>query len=234
MDTILGIKVTKTSKAYHLSLSHYIESVIDKFKHLNIKECSTHLNTSSKLIKNYEREIAQLEYSNVIRSLMYAVQCTRPDITFAISKFSKCTNNPSNDHWKAIGRVLEYLKKPNNLSLQYTSAVMEGFTDASWISSMGESKSTFDCVFTLGGGVVSWKSNKQTCITHSTMESEFIALLEIENEVKWLKDLLYDIPLGPKITSSIFIMCDSQATLAKSYNEVYNGKSRHINLDMIT
>jgi Fe2+ transport system protein FeoA len=232
VDTILGIKVTKNSGGFYLSQSHYIESVINKFKHLNIKDCSTPLDPSSKLMKNDGREIAQLEYASAIGSLMYAVQCTRPDIAFAISKLSRFTSNPSNDHWKAIGRVLGYLKKTKNLGLQYTKfpAVLEGFTDASWISSTGESKSTSGWVFTLGGGAVSWKSKKQTCITHSTMESEFVALSETGKEAEWLKELLYEIPLGPKIISSIPIMCDSQATLAKAYNEVYNGKSRHMSL----
>lgn len=154
MDTILGIKVTKNSGGFYLSQSHYIESVINKFKHLNIKDCSIPLDPSSKLMKNDGREIAQLEYASAIASLMYAVQCTRPDIAFAISKLSRFTSNPSNDHWKAIGRVLGYLKKTKNLGLQYTKflAVLEGFTDASWISSTGESKSTSGWVFTLGGG----------------------------------------------------------------------------------
>jgi len=50
-------------------------------------------------------------------------------------------------------------------------------------------------VFTLGGGVISWKSAKQICIAHSTMESEFIALKLASQETEWLKGLLIDIPL---------------------------------------
>lgn len=186
VDTILGIKVTKNSGDFYLSQSHYIESVINKFKHLNIKNCSTPLDPSSKLMKNDGREIAQLEFASAIGSLMYAVQCKRPGIAFAISKLSRFTSNSSNNHWKAIGRVLGYLKKTKNLGLQYTKfpAVLEGFTDASWISSTGESKSTSSWVFTLGGGTVSWKSKKQTCITHSTMESEFVALSETGKEAE--------------------------------------------------
>lgn len=97
---------------------------------------------------------------------------------------------------------------------------------------MSESKSTSDWVFTFRGGAVYWKSKKQTCITHSTIKSEFVALSEIEKKAEWLKDLLYEIPLGLKITSSISIMCDSLTMLAKAYNDVYNEKSRHIVLYM--
>ena len=54
--------------------------------------------------------------------------------------------------------------------------VLEGYSDANWISDTKDLKSTNGYVFTLGGAAVSWKSSKQTCITRSTMESKFIAL----------------------------------------------------------
>ena len=85
-------------------------------------------------------------------------------------------------------------------------------------------------MFTLGGGAVSWKSKKQTCITHSTMESEFVALADVGKEAEWLRDFLLEIPLTSKSVNSISILCDSQATLARAYSEIYNEKSRHISL----
>ena len=51
-------------------------------------------------------------------------------------------------------------------------------------------------VFTLRGGVVAWKSSKQTPIVTSTMESEFIALESVGKEAEWLKNFLSRIPLG--------------------------------------
>ena len=54
--------------------------------------------------------------------------------------------------------------------------MIEGYSDANWIAGSTESKSTSGYVFTVGGGAVSWKYSKQTCIARSTMEAEFIAL----------------------------------------------------------
>nr|GEW31602.1 hypothetical protein [Tanacetum cinerariifolium] len=53
--------------------------------------------------------------------------------------------------------------------------VLEGYTDASCISNTEDNSSTSGWVFLLGGGAVSWASKKQTCITGSTMEYEFVA-----------------------------------------------------------
>ena len=75
-------------------------------------------------------------------------------------------------------RVLKYLRFTCDYWLHYTRypAVLEGYSDAIWISNVKDSKSQSGYVFTLGGAVVSWKSSKQIVITKSTMEYEFIAL----------------------------------------------------------
>ena len=232
VDTILGIKVKQNSGGYELCQSHYAEKVLDKFKYLKFKEVNTPFDPSLKLEKNSGRAVAQLEYASAIGCLMYLMQCTRPDVAFAVSKLSRFTSNPSVEHWKAIGRIFGYLMKTKNLGLHYSRfpGILEGYTDASWISSVGDNKSTTGWVFTLAGGAISWKSKKQTCITHSTMESEFVALASAGQEAEWLRDLLLEIPLASKNVSKVSIHCDSQATLARAYSEVYNGKSRHISL----
>lgn len=85
-----------------MSQTHYIEKIINKFSHLNVKEVNTPFDPSIKLIQNEGRAVAQLEYGSAIGSLMYVTQCTRSDIAFAINKLSRFTSNSSIDHWKAI------------------------------------------------------------------------------------------------------------------------------------
>ncbi|PHT31922.1 Citrate-binding protein [Capsicum baccatum] len=83
-------------------------------------------------------------------------------------------------------------------------------------------------VFTIGGGAVSWKSSKQTCITRSTMESEFSALDKAGEEAKWLQNFLEDIPYCPKLVAPVCIHCDIQAAIGRAGSMMYNGKSCHI------
>ena len=90
--------------------------------------------------------------------------------------------------------------------------------------------STSGWIFILGGGAVSWASKKQTCITHSTMESESIALGAVGKEAEWLRNLLLDIELWSQPMPYISLHCDSQATMSRALNKIYNGKSRHISL----
>lgn len=133
VDTILGIKVKRNSGGYELNQTHYIEKMLEKFKHLNFKEVNTPFDPSVKLQKNNGRTVAQLEYASAIGCLMYLMQCTRPDIAFAVSKMSRFTSNPNDEHWKAITRIFGYLLKTKNLGLHYGKfpAVLEGYIDTS-------------------------------------------------------------------------------------------------------
>ena len=229
-DVILGIKILRTSDGLILSQSHYVDKILEKFNKDDSGVARTPIDTGLHLSKNKSESISQLEYSRVIGSLMYLMSCTRPDIAYAVSKLSRYTSNPGTDHWKGIVRVLKYLRFTRSYGLHYTRfpAVLEGYSDASWISDIKDSKSTSGYVFTLGGAAVSWKSSKQTVITRSTMESEFVALDKCGEEAEWLRQFLEDIPKWPKPVPAICIHCDNQSAIGRAQSNMYNGKSRHI------
>ena len=85
------------------------------------------------------------------------MQQARPDISFAVSKLSWFVSNTGDDHWKALERVMRYLKVTMDYGVHYTRypRVLEGFSDSNWISDADEINATGGYVFTLGGGAVS-------------------------------------------------------------------------------
>nr|GEW85850.1 hypothetical protein [Tanacetum cinerariifolium] len=95
-------------------------------------------------------------------------------------------------------------------------------------SNTKDNSSTSGWVFLLGGGVISWSSKKQTCITGLIMESKFVALTPAGKEAEWLRNLILEILLWSKPIAPISIRCDSTVTLAKAYSQIYNRKSRHL------
>ena len=217
VDTILGIKVKKQSSGYALCQSHYKEKLLLKFKHLQIKEANTLYDPRETQLNNSGRSVEQLEYASIIGSLMYAMHCTRPDIAFAVSKVSRYTSHTGTAHWKAITRIFGYLKRTINLSLTYSEfPALEGYSDASWITSANDNKSTSRWILTITGGAISWASKKQTCIACSTMESEFIALAALGKEAEWIRNLLLEIELWPQPMPSISLYCDRKATLSRA------------------
>ena len=73
---------------------------------------------------------------------MYLASATRPDISFAVCKLSRFVSNPGDDHWRAVERVMRYLKGTMS------------YCDANWISDAGELYVTSGYVFSLGSGAV--------------------------------------------------------------------------------
>nr|GEV81582.1 zinc finger, CCHC-type [Tanacetum cinerariifolium] len=165
---------------------------------------STPMDTSEKLMPNNGETISQLVYSRVIGFLMYAMTYTRPDIAFVVSKLSRYTSNPSTHHWQAIQMVLKYLKKTTDYSLTYIGHpfVLEGYTNARWISNTEDNSSTSDCVFLLGGAC--------------------------GKDAESLRNLIIKIPLWSKPIAPISICCDSAATLANVCSQMYNEKFRNL------
>ncbi|KAL0301725.1 UNVERIFIED_CONTAM: Retrovirus-related Pol polyprotein from transposon TNT 1-94 [Sesamum radiatum] len=78
-DVILGIKISKTSDGLALSQSHYVETILKKFKAYESPPAKTPVDLNLHLAKNKDEPECQIEYSRIIGSLMYIMNCTRPD-----------------------------------------------------------------------------------------------------------------------------------------------------------
>ncbi|KAK1606274.1 hypothetical protein QYE76_029947 [Lolium multiflorum] len=217
-DVILNIKLLKDDDGgITLLQSHYVEKIPSRFGYSDCKSSPTPYDPSVIIRKNKRIARDQLRYSQIIGSLMYLASATRPDISFAVSKLSRFVSRPGDVHWHALERVLRYLKGTASYGIHYTGypRVLEGYSDANWISDADETKATSGYLFTLGGGAVSWKSCKQTIITRSTMEAELTALDTATVEAEWLRELLMDLPVVEKPIPAIPMNCDNQTVIVK-------------------
>jgi hypothetical protein len=140
-----------------LTQSHYIEKVLKRFNQFDCKPVTTPFDTSMKLYPNTGKVVDQLEFARVIGCLMYAMTCTKPDIAYVVGKISRYTSNPSHIHWIVVQRILKYLKKTINYGILYSRypTVLEGYTNANWITDNDDHKSTNGWIFTFGGGALS-------------------------------------------------------------------------------
>ena len=77
---------------------------------MDSKPSPTPYDPSVTLRKNKKIGRDHLRYSQIIGSLVYLASITRPNISFAVSKLSRYTSNPGEDHWCAPERVLVILK----------------------------------------------------------------------------------------------------------------------------
>lgn len=233
-DVILNIKLLRDNEGgIKLLQSHYVEKILSRFGYSDCKISPTPYDPSVRIRKFKGTTKDQLKYSQIIGSLMYLASATRPDITFAVRKLSRFVSNPGDEHWRAVERVMRYLKGTVTYVLHYTRypSVLEGYSDANWISDADEMKATTGYVFTLGGGAVSWKSCKQTILTRSTMEAEPTTLDTSGVKAGWLRDLLMDLPVVEKPVPAILMNCDNQTVIVKVKSSKDNMQStKHIRM----
>jgi hypothetical protein len=65
------------------------------------------------------KNMARVPYANAIDSLMYAMLCTRSNICFAVGLVSRFQSNHGSTHWKAVKRILQYLRGTADYMLCY-------------------------------------------------------------------------------------------------------------------
>jgi hypothetical protein len=231
-DVILNIKLIKGEYGgLTLSQTHYVEKMLSRFDYSNSEPAPTPYDASLVLRKNLRIMVDQQRYSQIIGSLMYLASATRPDIAYVVSKLSRCVSNPGSEHCHALERVMHYLVGTMNYGIHYSGdpKVLEGYSNANWVSNADELKATSGYVFTLGGGAVSWKSCKQIILTRSTMEAELAALDTATVEAEWLRELLMDLPIVEKPIPAILMNYDNQTMIVKVNSSKHNMRSsRHV------
>lgn len=101
--------------------------------------------------QNEKEKMSHGPYASVVGSLMYVTTCTWPDICYAVGFVSRFRSNPGVAHWKAVKRILRYLKGIEYYILCYQGSNLRivGYSDANWGSDLDEHKSTSGYSFLL-------------------------------------------------------------------------------------
>lgn len=139
---VLGVKIFRdcSRKLLGLSQETYLKKVLGQFQMNNCKPIDTPIAKGDAIgpeqCPTSPEEIKKMfhyPYANTIGKLMYAVVCTRPNIAYAVGYLDRYQSNPGIAHWKAIKRILRYLKGTLDYMLCYGGPNLRliGYSDAS-------------------------------------------------------------------------------------------------------
>lgn len=117
-----------------------------------------------------------------------------------------------------------------------TSTTVEGFTDANWGGDFTDGcgdftdgcKSTSGSCFSVCGNLVSWSSKKQSTVSISTCEAEYVAMSEATSQGLWISQVLRELQLIPD--DSFDLSCDNEASIKAASNPCHHGPMKHINI----
>ncbi|KAK9018707.1 hypothetical protein V6N11_033754 [Hibiscus sabdariffa] len=237
---ILGVKIyrDRSRRLLGLSQSTYIDKVLKRFSMEESKRGFLPMRHGISLSKEMcpstpqERErMSQIPYASAIGSIMYAMICTRPDLSYALSMTSRYQANHGEGHWTAVKNILKYLRRTKDVFLVYGGEEelrIKGYTDASFQTDKDDSRSQSGFVFCLNGGAVSWKSSKQDTVADSTTEAEYIAASEAAKEAVWIKKFITELGVIPSISDAVDLYCDNNGAIAQAKEPRSHQRSKHI------
>jgi hypothetical protein len=202
----LGCRITRdrTHRTTYICQDAYIDQLLERFHLTNADPVDTPMEANHKLMAASDDYIAsnnQIQrYQSMVGGLMWAATQSRPDISYATSVLARYLRKPTDEHTNAAKRVLCYLKGTRKHGLTFTGTGvddlnLQGFTDASWGDDIDSRRSTGGYVYKLCGGLISWKSGRQSIVTLSSTEAEFVSLTVAAKEAAAISRLLKEIML---------------------------------------
>jgi hypothetical protein len=118
-----------------------------------------------------------------------------------------------------------------SLGLFYSKAEdykLVGYSDNDWYGDIDDQKSTSGYVFFMGDIVFTWLSKKQSIVTLSTCEAEYVAASWCVCHAIWLRNLLSKMELNQ--LGATVIQIDNKSAIELEKNLVNHERSKHIDV----
>jgi hypothetical protein len=236
ISNFLGIHFAQCKTKIEMDQTEYLLKILQKY---GMKECKPRYTPAEPKSKQISptSDSTTLEsprvYREIVGSLLYATTCTRPDLSWVVSRLSQHLSNPDSTDWVMLKHVLRYVKGTADQKLCYTKAVgglsVCGYSDSDWASS-SDRRSTTGYYFSLNpsGPPISWKSRKQQTVALSSCEAEYMALSAATQEALYLITVSEDLRLTG--TKPVIIHSDSQSALDLVRNPVNHDRTKHIDI----
>ncbi|CAL8174685.1 unnamed protein product [Prunus armeniaca] len=195
-----------------VSQGKYISKVLERFNMLDCKPVSTpsaeHFRLSAQEDPSSDKEkdeMSKVLYAIAVGCLMYIIVCTHPDLTQAMSVVSRYMTNPSKQHWNTCYVDLDYARHRQE-------EIHHGVC------------------FTCGGGPINWRVMLQLVTALFTTEEEYMAVTEASKEALWLTRLAKEFRMAQDL---VVIQSDSQSAICLVKNQVFHGRSKHIDVGLL-
>nr|GEZ89078.1 hypothetical protein [Tanacetum cinerariifolium] len=140
-----------------------------------------------------EARVDATKYQRLVGRLLY-LQATLPDVTYAVNVLNQFVSDPQQNHLDATKWVLRYLKGTPGQGIllpREGRTALNAYCDSDWLGCSFTRWSRTGYLLLFSGGPISWKTKKQSVVSRSSAEVEYIAASSL-SEILWLRWLLKD------------------------------------------
>ncbi|GJQ99145.1 retrovirus-related pol polyprotein from transposon TNT 1-94 [Tanacetum coccineum] len=231
MKYFMGLEVRQGIFGIFVSQKAYAKEILKRYKMEDCNPVVTPMELGTKLSKFEGGEPVDADkYRSLVGSLRYLTS-TRPDLSYSVGVVSRFMENPKYAHWKALKRILRYVKGTESLGLFYSSSkeyTLTGYSDSDWHGDVDDRKSTSGYVFFMGKTAFTWASKKQPIVALSTCEAEYVAASWTVCHAIWLRNLLRELQNPQHGPTEVKV--DNKSAIELARNPVHHERSKHIDV----
>lgn len=241
VSVFLGLNVVRdrANRTIYVNQEQYVHKLLKKYDMEGIHSVKTPWPKDLVLPKTWEAPEdpkTTKEYVSQVASLNYLAINTRPDTSYVLSRLSEANKGPSEKHLELLKHFWRYVAGTRKLGLKIggmefantDNLQLQAYGDAAFADDLLTRASTGGHVVFLAGSPVHWKSQKQTIVTISTTEAEFINLSPTARSLLWVADLCRD--AGKPQDEPLVIHTDSQNARLAVLNPLQSARTRHIDI----
>ncbi len=182
--------------------------------------------------------------ASIVGMLLYVANNTRPDISYAVSSVGRFVNNPKKSHASAVQTILRYLKRTQDQGIIVKpngSFDLKCWVDADFAGLYGReparcadgARSRYGYLLTLGGVLLTWRTTLIHEICLSTLEAEYVGLVNAVRAVIPIRNLVIDLlkflelspPQPPVLTCTVFE--DNQGAFLLATNQRISARTKY-------
>lgn len=226
----LGMEISQTEYYIKLTQKKYINKLLEDY---NMREAKTAITPIESTKQENMTKITSFPYRQLLGSLTYLSNKTRPDISFAVNHSSRNAENPSESDVTTLKRILRYLKETKEKGLKYEKQFeddnlkLTAYCDADFAGDTKTRRSTTGYIIYFAKCPISWCTRQQPIVALSTAEAEYIAAAECVKELLYLKSVCEEL-LFKSISVKLYV--DNQSAINLINNGVLNRRSKHIDV----
>lgn len=239
----LGMIYIRVPEGMYIHQVPYLDEILSEYKSLVTSDLRRVPLDKNVVLTNClsEDEDPRVDFNarRLLGKLLYLCH-SRPDIKFSVGLLSRFTSTPRRSHLKAMSQVLTYLSNNRSMGISFlkyptmihpadlhsgNSRQIFAYADADHAGCETTRRSTSGGAIFGFGGILSWSSKLQNCVSLSSTEAEIYALVRCSTECIWFRRLLAEMLLPQEIT---LIGEDNSAAIALSRNPVLHQTMRHI------
>ena len=171
LNYFLGLEITHSTDGIYITQAKYAFELLSRVGLTDNKTVDTPVEFNVHLTPSGGKPLSNPSlYRRLVNSLVY-LTITCLDIFYADHQVSQYLSAPRSTHYAAVLRILRYLKGTLFHDLFYSAQsplILRAFSDANWAEDLTDRKSTTGYCFLFGSSLISWQSNKQSHMTHSS------------------------------------------------------------------